>query len=141
MWKIVVLVLLLYSCGPQTLEDYRREGRQSVRSLAKELSCIQTRQDLITAGPKIKKKFDELVDLMIASREFYERYPSEEMIPLGEEDREASDELRQEIERIGRIQGAEALLAKYQEEALDRLHLFELQIEDRKIRKKVISSW
>ncbi len=131
-----LIILLCAACGPQSLEDYRREGRQSVRSQAKELSRIQSRQDLITEGPKIKKKFNEMVDLIIAAREFYESRPSEEMVPLTEEDREASDQLQVEIERIGRIQGAESLLAKYREEALDRLHRFELQLQKRKLRKK-----
>ncbi len=132
----LLIVLVFVSCGPRSLEDYRREGRQSVRSLTKELSRIQSRQDLITEGPKIKKKFNEMVDLIIAARQFYESRLSEEMVPLNEEDREASDKLREEIDRIERIQGAEALLTKYREEALDRLHRFELQLKERKLRKK-----
>lgn len=123
-------------CKPGSLDEFRRAGRQSARSLSKELSAVQSRQDLITAGPRIKKKFDEMVDLIIAAREFYERHPEKGMIPLDEDDREASDSLKKEIERVMRLQGGETLLAEYREEALDRLHRFELQVEKRKLKRR-----
>jgi len=131
-WLILVLIFVT-SCGPRSLDDYRREGRESVRALTSELRCVQTRQDLIKAGPNIKAKYNRMVDLMIAAREFYEAH-SEAAIPeLTEEDQEYSQELRLELDRIFRIEGADKLIAKYQEEAMNRLHLFQTKLDKRKL--------
>ncbi|NGX58729.1 MAG: hypothetical protein K940chlam3_01637 [Chlamydiae bacterium] len=124
----IILLLFLTSCGPQSLEDYRREGRESVRALTNELRQIQTRQDLVAAAPLLKKQFNRIVDLMIAARETYESHPGMDSMGLSEEDHEYSNQLRVEIERISRIEGAEKLLAKCQEEALNRLHVHQQRI-------------
>jgi len=132
LWLILLLIGLT-SCGPRNLNDYRSEGREAVRALTNELRQVQNRQDLIHAGPAIKARYSRMVELMIAAREFYEANAQSSIPELTEEDREYSQELRLELDRVLRIEGADKLIAKYQEEALNRLHLFQSKLDKRKL--------
>jgi len=134
--RVLFLLTLLFlcSCGSRSLEDYRREGQESARSLTTQLRTIQSRQDLVNSAPKIKAGFNRLVDVMIAAQDFYQSHPESVIPELTEEDREYSQELRFEINRILRIEGTEKLMTNYREEAHHRLHLFQTRLEEKKIK-------
>jgi len=130
---LIFSLVFLCSCGPRSMDDYRHEGRESIRSLTTQLRNIQSRQDLVRAAPQLKAGFNRMVDLMIAAREYYESHHGAGIPELTEEDQEYSQELRLEIDRIMRIEGADKLMAKYQEEAHHRLHLFQTRLEGKKL--------
>lgn len=128
----ILLLIFLTSCGSQSLEDYRREGRESTRKLTSILRQVQSRRDLIEASPLLKKEFSRMADLMIAARETYESHHELKMLGLVEEDHEYSNQLRCELDRVCRIEGAEKILAKCQEEAAWRLHLYQQRLQRKK---------
>jgi len=104
------------------------------RMLTAELSKVQSRQDLLNAGSRLKSGFNHMVDVMIAAREYYESHPAAEIPELTDQDQEYSDHLRMEIDRVMRIEGADKLIAKYQEEAVGRLHLFQKRLLEKKLK-------
>ncbi len=117
------------------MEDYRRDGREAVRALTGDLRLIQSRDELIAAGPKIKARYHKIVDLMIGARQYYDTHPGASIPELLEEDHDYSVALRLELKRVMMIEGAESLMAKYQEEALNKLHLTESRMKEKKLKK------
>jgi hypothetical protein len=123
-----LVLLLLTGCGPKSLEDFREEGEGLTRSLIEELQSIHARDDLVDAAPRLQKLFNELVDVMIASREFKEKHPHLDALPLSKKDHELSDQLRGELNRILHLEGGREVIEKCQEQALERLDAFEKRV-------------
>ena len=116
--------LLLSSCSPSSLEDFHYEGKVRCRALIEELQTIHNREDLTRALPRLKKHFNELVDLMIDAREFQEKHSDEEAMPDFAEN-SISSLLEQELRRIYAIDGGREIIESAQHEALVRLDAFE----------------
>lgn len=126
---------LLTSCGRQSLEDFREEGEGITRSLTQELRSIHSRDELILHFPRLKKHFDELVNVMISAREFQEKYPKSIEVPLEKGNHDISDRLRVELNRIYQIEGGRELVEKAQEQALNRLDAFEKRMASRQAKQ------
>jgi hypothetical protein len=124
----LLILCFLTGCGPSSLEDFQEEGEGFSRSLVKELRTIQNRKDLLESAPKLKKRFDGLVDLMIRAREFKEKHPFLESNELIKMNHDLSDQLRIELNRIYAIEGGRELIEKCQEEGLNRLDAFERRL-------------
>lgn len=125
---IFSLVVLLHSCGPRSLEDYREEGEGITRSLIKELAAIRSRDELLQASPVLKKQFERLVDVMIAARDYYEKHPKIDLLELAKTNHELSDQLRSELNRLYVLEGGREIIEKCQEAALHRLDAFEQRL-------------
>lgn len=116
----VLSVLLLVSCGPITLEDYREEGRIVTKLLIKELRKIKTRKQLSASTVKLQKLFDRLVDVILEAQEL-RASTGQELIELARVDHELSDALRSELNRLYGLDGGRALIEKAQEKPFSRL--------------------
>src|SRR5438477_48224 len=121
----IFMLILLCSCGTASLEEFREQGDVVVHALIQELNAIHKRDQLVRSSPKLKRLFGDLVDLMIDAQNYRERHPDEEISELSLHNHLVSDQLRAEINRIYRIEGARPILEKCQEEALLRLDAYE----------------
>lgn len=128
MKKIVICLVLLWGCSPNSLEDFHHEGQALVKNLIEELKAIQNREQLQKELPGLKSQFEELVDLMIAARKYQESHPEEEIFDYASFD----DELLEEIKRIYKIEKGKELIEQAQREALLRLDAFHRTIAKRK---------
>jgi hypothetical protein len=119
-----LLFLTATSCGPRSFEDFVEEGEGVTRSLIQDLKAIHTREQLIAASGKLQRQFDRLVSLMIAAEEFSVAHPELNKGELIGQNRELSDQLRVEMNRIYRLEGGRQMIEKCQEKALHRLDAF-----------------
>lgn len=116
-------LILLVACSPASVQDFQREGESICRDLTRELKKIQTREELVKAAPKLKAKFDKLVDLMIEARAFQRE--SEEVFDPISNHSEVSRLLLCELRRIYQLEAGRETIEKTQKEALLRLDAFE----------------
>lgn len=109
---IPLFLFFLSSCAPseKTLRSRAENKKIALLSIIKK---IETKEDLILAGPKIEKQMGALVDLMI---ELHKIRASE--IP----ETEASFQLQAELKRIYRMEGSRQLMEEYERPALIKLH-------------------
>jgi len=127
----IVCLLFALGCSPSSLEDYQHEGEAVCRLLIKELKKIESREDLIKATPKLKKRFHQVVDIVIEARKFQEGHP-EEKKEFTFDPRQMSDLLKSELKRIYQIEGGRELMEHAQREALIRLDAFEKEVKNHK---------
>lgn len=128
----LLLVLLIFftftGCGRRSLEDFRAEGETVSRALILELSKIRTREQLIASGSRLQRLFNDLTDLMIAAHEFRQKHKETEKIDLPA-NLELNNLLRNELNRIYKIEGGRQLIEKFEEQALHRLDSFERRLK------------
>ena len=125
-------LLVFCSCSPTSLDDYQREGQLLCRHLAKELKNIYTREELLKSELMIKKKFDELVELIIEAREYQVKHPDEYV--LAGEENPFSEELLFELKRLyTQIEGGREIIERAQKESLIRLDGFEKKLQKKKL--------
>lgn len=123
--RLFILFLFIFtinSCSSTTLEDCREEAEGITHSLISEMQKIHSRPELIKRLPKLKKMFDKLVDVIIASHEIKARQPDAHLLAI--DDRRLSDALRAEFIRLYSIEGGRDLIEKAQQDALYRLDAF-----------------
>ncbi|MBY0528682.1 MAG: hypothetical protein K2P51_00650 [Rhabdochlamydiaceae bacterium] len=120
---ILCLLLLLFGCAPNSLDDFRHEGESRTRALIYDLQQINSREVLMRAEPNLKKHFEKLVDLMIEARQFQLKNPDLELLET--EERTFSLALKEELRRIYRIEGGREVMERAQQEALVRLDAYE----------------
>lgn len=130
----LLALLLLAGCGPNSLDDYHREGEASSRKLVKELRAIHTQEELLDHQPRLKAHFNELVNLVIAARK-YQVTHHEECPLLPAEDDAASQDLFVELRRIYAIEGGKETIERAQKEALIRLDAFEKTLQKKNERR------
>lgn len=121
-------VLFMISCTPSSFEKFQKEGQKLAMELAGDLQGIETRRQLIEKEGSIKKKIDQLVDLMIEARRWQRKQAKAATIPIG--DKQASDALKAEMERIYAIDGCQEIFEEWQREALNRLDAFETRLKN-----------
>lgn len=109
------------------MEDYREEAAGINRSILSELKKVHRRQDLQYALPKLEKLYNNLTDVMIAAHNFREKNPKSETLPMNNENHALSEAIRDEMNRIYKIEGGRDLLEKAQEQALFRLDAYLLK--------------
>jgi len=121
----IVLLLLMAGCSPNSLEDFQHEGESECRKLVEDLSKIHTREDLLKMERRLKNKFESLVDLMIAARQFQEEHPEVKEIDPTLNDNSSNEALQEELMRIYSMEGGREIIERTQSEALIRLDAFE----------------
>lgn len=114
-------MLLLSGCGSRSMQDHLEEGEHLTLELIEELEVIRSREELIVAAPRLKQLFDQLVDTMIAAKEFREKHPSAETPLLTDRNRSLSELLKTELNRIYKLDGGREIIEKCQLDALNRL--------------------
>lgn len=135
MYKVLLsfmICLFLSGCGSKTALEFHEEGNGITRSIVRELKAVQTRKELVQACPKLKKLFNDLVTVIISAQEFQLKHPEYTDEELDKTERGISEELRVELNRIYKIDGARELIEKCQEEALFRLDAFEKKLNEMK---------
>lgn len=122
---IVVLLSSLFSCSSPSLNDFRHEGHAITRQLIAELQKIRSRDDLLEHSSKLQELFDELVDTIIHAQEFRENHPEALVEVFSLKEQTESDLLRVELNRVLHMEGGREVLENTQENALNRLDMFE----------------
>ena len=79
--RYLIFMVLLCGCNPSSLEDFQHEGEALCRSIVADVQDINNREDLAKASPKLKKRFNNLVDLMIEARTYSQAHPEECALP------------------------------------------------------------
>lgn len=123
------VALWIGGCSPSSLDEYREEGSEKIVQLIKELKAVHTREQLAAASPRLKRLFNDLIDVMIAARQFHEKHPEADLSEPTPRTLSLSYQLRQEIERLYEIDGCREIIEKCQEEALFRLDTFEKKLK------------
>jgi hypothetical protein len=121
----------IISCS-KSIEGYREEGEGVTRSLIQELTLIHSYQDLRGAQARLEVLYNNLTDLMIASHELQEKEGYIEIPELSKINHDLSDKLREELNRIYRLEGGKELMEKFQDKALQRLDTYKKRIAKRK---------
>lgn len=126
------LLMVLCCCSPGSLDDYQKEGQLLCRHLAKELKNIHTREELLKAELSVKKKFDQLVELILEARQYQINHPDEYAASMDEQN-PFSEELLFELKRLyAHIEGGREIIERAQKEALIRLDGFEKKLDKKK---------
>lgn len=131
--RILLLSLVLITgCSPDSLDDYQKEGQAICRILSKELRTVQTRDDLLKSEVNLKKKFDDLVELIMQAKVHQMKHHDE--CSFAQEDQNPfSEELLYELKRIyAQIEGGREIVERAQKEALFRLDGFIKKMEKQK---------
>jgi hypothetical protein len=118
-------LLILSGCGPSSLEDFQIEGNAICRQLVEDLKEVHSQQQLVKKIPQLRRRFNDLVDLMIQARRFQEKYPIEEISDCFDLSFIYSEQLKNCLERIYGLEGGREAIEKAQKEAVCRLDYFE----------------
>ena len=121
MIKIWLLSLLLILAGCS--EGFHHTGEGVSRELVFKLKEIDRYEDLLEQEDALEKKFQKLVDVMIAARK-----GGALAAPMGP----YAEALQQELIRIYQIEGACEIIERAQREALIRLDAFDRKLRARK---------
>ncbi len=126
-----VLFIWLSSCSPHSLEDYQQEARLIIRALTKELQVIEYPEQLLKSEPEIRKKFNQLVDVMIQARE-YQQERGLESPDQGGISPDWNESLKKELRRIYQLERGRECIERASQEALIRLDAYERQLKKRR---------
>jgi hypothetical protein len=110
----LLILLFLVACSPTSIKDLRLEGEAETKKLAFELRKMETKEELIRAVPKLKKRFNRIADLLIQAHEFRKE-------EISKEPTLASEELFIELARLYEIPGAKEVIEGAQKEAVSKL--------------------
>lgn len=80
----------------------------------------------------LKILFMQLTDTMIESREYREKHLEQEPLALSDKDKELSDQLRAQLNRIYQMDEGREIIEKCQLEALNKLDGFEKKLSQKK---------
>ncbi len=111
---LLVVFLGLIGCGPNSPKDFRYEGEAKCRELVSILERVETREEIIQAEPLLRKKFKELVTLILMVESYLETHPSAVALPASSH----SDDLQYELKRIYKIPGCKEVLERVEKEPL-----------------------
>lgn len=112
--RTALLLLLLASCGPTSVEDLRAEGESEVTKLTQLLRDVETKEDLQRKLPKIKKRYNNIAELVLQVKAIPD-------IPLDPEPSAAGDELFGELARLYEMPGCRELIESAQGDAIHEL--------------------
>jgi hypothetical protein len=115
---LLVLGIELYSCSPNSLREFKREGESRCRSLVLDLEKIESRQQLLLAEPQLRRHFESLISLMMQARTFEQKHLD---VSPDETETEGATRLEEELRRIYAIEGGREVIERAQHEALVRL--------------------
>lgn len=117
MHSLVLIFLILFSCRPNSPKDFYIEGEAKCRELVSILERIETREELVSVEPILKKKFQEMVSLLLLAEKYLEKHPGVKGIEINR----SNDDLLYELKRIYRIPGGKEIMERVQQEPLIRL--------------------
>lgn len=112
-FRAILFFLPFLGCAPSSLEELRCEGEAQTKKLARELQEIDTKDELIKALPRLKKRYNRLADLLLEARNFQENGNSDPS--------PASEELFAELARLYEIPGCRESIETAQIEAIRKL--------------------
>jgi len=125
--KIFALLIILSGCSPSSLEEYQVEGENIARAILKHLEKVESVSDLVREGPKLKKEYALLVQVMIQAKKYQGGHPNEEVSePIGVE---VSDALKKEFMRVYQLEGCQEVMEGLQRESLHKLDLFHRRLQ------------
>ena len=116
---------IFFACSPSSISEYRNEGEGRTRDLIAELENIYSREELVKASPRLKRLFEELVDLIVEAKIDQKERPELFYEDFAKKENRFNDKLRNELNRIYRIDGGRELVEKAQKNALHKLDSFE----------------
>ena len=120
---IVLGLLIVIACGcRRSPAAFQEESRAQIGSLISLLEGITTLEELASQQYNLKMRFVNLVELMIDIQKYQVKYRVK--WEPGEDDLALSDQLRYELHRLARLEGAKMIIEKCQNEALERLESF-----------------
>ena len=130
-YRYWILFIWLSSCSPQSLEDYQQETRFLMRALIQELQTIEYPEHLSKSEPELRKKFNQLVDLMIQAREYQQErgLDAPARVDALLDDNES---LKMELRRIYSIERGRECIERASQEALIRLDAYERQLKKKR---------
>ena len=111
---LLLLSLFLFSCAPASPEEFANESVYIQKELLKLFRTVETQEDLVEKGPKIRSLSYDLVALIKRANEYY-KTTNEEII---QRELPVSKALKEEMKRIYEIEGGRSTVEKYQREAL-----------------------
>jgi Tfp pilus assembly protein PilP len=121
--NLLCLLLLFSSCSPNSAQEFQKEGEAHCRYLVLELQKIEDREQLIASESKLKKRFEELIDLIIEAREYQQKQIDSDEAAF--EENSFEEPLEKELRRIYTIEGGREVIERAQHEALVRLDAYE----------------
>lgn len=120
-------MILCVACAPHSMEEYKLEGEGIAKSLLKQLEKVHSVNDLVETGPRLKKEYAKLLQLMVAAKKYQNAHPEEEVgDPIG---LEVSDALKREFIRIYQLEGCSDVMEALQRESLHKLDLSYRRLE------------
>ncbi len=129
--------LFVWSCSPNSYEEFHDEGERAIHCLLTELQNVETREDLLYKAPRLRKTFDDIANTVIAAREYQRTHPHHEPLALSPRRRYLNDLLRAELNRIYEsIYGGRTIIEECQFEALNVLDSYEKKCVDVDIHKR-----
>jgi len=108
-----------------SINDLQEEGEAVLKQLVGELKQIRSRDDLLQHAAKLQTLFNALVDVVIRTDEFKNNHPNASLESEDDRDLALSYQLRTELNRIMQMEGGREVIEKAQEEALNRLDVYE----------------
>lgn len=129
---LVCLMVFVAGCSPGSLKDFRHEGESVCRDIIDDLQRVETHDDIAKLEPALKRHFEKLVSIIIQAREFQIKYPEEALAFQGQQEAEVSDILKEELQRIYRIEGGKEIVERAQRESMLRLDAFQKMKEKHK---------
>jgi hypothetical protein len=122
---LVIISGMLCGCSPHSTEEFQREGETQLSLLVQDLQAIETREQLTTAAPRLKKHFESLVALILEARRFQEENPDDAGSESVVEPGIFSLRLEEELRRLYQMEGGKEVIEKAQHEALVKLDAYE----------------
>lgn len=109
----VAFLLLVWSCTPASLEDLRCQAEAEMSRLLIDLRAIETKEDIQKASKRLKKRFNQIAELLIEAKKFS---------PKEVEFSQVGEELFIEFARIYEIPGGREAIEIAQLEAVHILN-------------------
>lgn len=115
--KKFLIFLIFLSCSSS---NFFQEGENKSHQLVDLLKKVESREDLLYNADLLERKFQELVDVMIAAHKYAEKHPQANSLGVNA----YSDRLMQEFKRIYSIEGCRESMENIQREPLIRLDAY-----------------
>jgi hypothetical protein len=110
---LLIALTLCFSCTTFDHRDYRSEAKRVIKPIISELEKIESLEDLDSCANSLKKGFNKIVDLMIATygQEFCDDKSFDE----------TSELLEAQLKRVYAINGCRSRMLEIQSDSLWRL--------------------
>jgi len=120
---IFLICIFLFGCTKKDDSYFLRQGERIKKELCLELESIETLCDLFAHQESLTHYFDELAFLAIEARAFQIETKRERAVSSLE--RESSERLTRQLQRVLKIAGAQAVIEKCQARAVEKIDSFE----------------